>query len=300
MDHNYSRLLYTALGMTLITSSAKAWAPDTGARVETSDVMTSTPHEAAEAAPKASIRIAVHMGDHLETFTVRANPDQEESQVDLSAQQSHARELASTIDRPTQQPAFASDAVSAVEIRSFIQETSAELLPESWKERADEVTDAIIEQANANRFDPLFLLAVVKHESIFNPDAHGMHGEVGLMQLKPSVARWVTNLNNLPKKFDLTNPRDNIRIGASFLGLLRGKFKSDAGLYLAAYNMGASNVRTLLKENRRPALYSGKVMKEYDAFYESLVGKYARNSVALARVSADGPFRVASLQTTAQ
>ncbi len=300
MGNSYRDLIYTALGMALTASSAAAWAAEVDVvnSAPNIDAGTSQAAEGISGSPqKASIRIAVQMGDRLETFTVRTNPD--EAQVDMNAQQSHARELASTTEGRTPKTGFDSDDVSAEEVRAFIQETSTELLPDAWKGSADEITDAIIEEANANRFDPLFLLAVIKHESVFNPGAKGMHGEIGLMQLKPSAARWVTDLNKLPKKFDLKSPRDNIRIGASFLGMLRGKFKSDAGLYLAAYNMGATNVRTLLKENRRPALYSGKVMKEYDALYETLTERYARNEVAQS-LRGDGPFRVASLQITAQ
>jgi soluble lytic murein transglycosylase-like protein len=59
----------------------------------------------------------------------------------------------------------------------------------------------------------------------------------------------------------------NIRLGAAYLAQLRGEFNSHGRLYLAAYNMGSTNVQRALAKQIFPKEYPGRVMVRYMRFY---------------------------------
>jgi soluble lytic murein transglycosylase-like protein len=56
--------------------------------------------------------------------------------------------------------------------------------------------------------------AIVRIESNYRPLARGMHGEVGLMQIKPSTARLMGYTGSIS---DLYDPETNIRYGMKYL-----------------------------------------------------------------------------------
>src|SRR5215831_6670463 len=58
---------------------------------------------------------------------------------------------------------------------------------------------AAVDAARAeHHVDPLLLLAVIEQESKFDPRASGRHGSVGLMQIKPFVARDIAKRHGIP------------------------------------------------------------------------------------------------------
>ena len=80
--------------------------------------------------------------------------------------------------------------------------------------------------------DPLLVMAVIKVESDFDPQAISSVGAVGLMQLMPKTARW------LSEDLDPTVPEQNIRLGVMYLGYLLEEFGGDLEKALMAYNVG--------------------------------------------------------------
>jgi soluble lytic murein transglycosylase len=98
--------------------------------------------------------------------------------------------------------------------------------------------------AKTYNVDPYLLAAIARTESGFNPDAQSHAGAVGLMQLLPSTAQWVTGLSNWkgPKKPVLTNPQDSLQLGACYLSYLQRTFDNPTAA-LAAYNAGQNAVR---------------------------------------------------------
>jgi len=157
-------------------------------------------------------------------------------------------------------------------VNKFILMETTLALPDKWRKSALQLSNAIIVEANRYNLDPLFLLAVMKHESLVNPDAIGGVGEIGLMQIRPETAKWIAEMYKIKWKGvkSLVNPAYNVKIGAAYLDYLRGKF--DHGqLYLSAYNMGPTAVRNALSRNIRPKDYSSNVMRHYITLNEQLL-----------------------------
>ena len=73
-------------------------------------------------------------------------------------------------------------------------------LPKKYKNKAQSLTKKIIQLCEKNNLDPIFILAIMKTESSFNPDAIGGAGEIGLMQLMPDTAAWLAGKFNLKYK----------------------------------------------------------------------------------------------------
>lgn len=159
-----------------------------------------------------------------------------------------------------------------IDLRDFIYDTLAEGLPAEYQSRTEAIARALISEANKYNLDPLFLLAVIKTESGFNPMAIGRHGEVGLMQLMPKTGYWMAHRLKTAGPLDLRDPVVNIKLGAEYLAHLRKHFDSKGSRYVAAYNMGIHNVHKLLKKDKEPIFYPKRVLKNYSELYEKLAG----------------------------
>lgn len=154
-------------------------------------------------------------------------------------------------------------------VSKLVHEIARENLPGKFKIQSAKIAKAIIREANRYQMDPLFLAAVIRHESQFNPQAIGGVGEIGLMQLRPSTAEDIAKKLGV-KNWDLANPVTNIEFGAFYFSKLRGKFDRHAQLYVAAYNMGAANVRKLVDQDKKPKVYAAKVMEHYTSYLKRL------------------------------
>ena len=88
---------------------------------------------------------------------------------------------------------------------------------------------------------PNFVLAIIKTESSFDKDKISSKGAVGLMQIMPETANYVSELYFAGENFDLKSERENILIGVSYLIYLFDKFE-DKKTVLSAYNAGEGRV----------------------------------------------------------
>ncbi len=173
------------------------------------------------------------------------------------------------------------DAENIKDITVFVQGMVSQLLPDAHQKKAKTVATAIIRESEKYGFDPIFVVAVIQNESRFNPEMRGMHGEIGLMQIKPSTADWLAGhkiLNRTNRlKFknsateSLLNPVENIRVGLAFMAHLRDSFEGESRLYISAYNMGAKKVRDLVRQGKNPREYVQAVMKRYIAMYSAFL-----------------------------
>ena len=145
-----------------------------------------------------------------------------------------------------------------------------------WKghnpEDAALVAHAVLQESLEHDLDPVFLLAVIKRESRFNPLAIGSHGEIGLMQIRPNTAKWIAKKYNLPWSGNamLKNPNMNIKIGAAYFSFLRKSFKANGGLYVSAYNMGPKKTREVIGKKCQPKVYANQVLANYLRFHTEL------------------------------
>jgi soluble lytic murein transglycosylase len=162
-------------------------------------------------------------------------------------------------------------------------------LGKTWKKSAKAVSKTIVEQSLKYEFDPIFILSVIQSESGFNPHAKGTQGEIGLMQLMPDTAKWIAKKNKIKwtGKNCLRDPITNIKLGAAYLSSLRDEFDSHARLYLAAYNMGATNVNNALDNEIWPKDYPARVMKHYFHFYQLL-----KDDTESRKIASSSPVKV--------
>ena len=162
-----------------------------------------------------------------------------------------------------------------VEVSDFVLETTKALLPKNKRGSAEKIAYAILDAAEEFSLDPVFLMAVIQNESSFNSSMHGLAGEIGLMQILPRTAKWITDLYKVEYKNEkaLLDPGQNIWIGAALLDKLRHQFDSEGRLYVSAYNVGPRKLRMLIAMNKNPKIYVLAVMKRYLALYQGFKSK---------------------------
>lgn len=90
------------------------------------------------------------------------------------------------------------------------------------------------------KFDPLWVMAIIKVESGFQSRARSNKGALGLMQLMPTTAKELApeiGLADITEE-DLHNPDVNLHLGVYYLTKLQTLFPEDDFAVLSAYNAG--------------------------------------------------------------
>lgn len=130
-----------------------------------------------------------------------------------------------------------------------------------------------IETAHRNhRVDPALVLAVIRQESHFRPNARGVGNSIGLMQVRPFVGADVARRHNIPwaGAKTLLDPAANVQIGSCYLGEMLERFR-DPGLAIAAYNMGPTRVSRMVARGHIPKpAYLTSVLKHFQALTSEL------------------------------
>lgn len=106
--------------------------------------------------------------------------------------------------------------------------------------------ETIREASERNGLEPAFVAGVVHTESRFRPDVESHREAYGLMQLLPQTAKFIGQRSGI--KGDYRDPEVNLRMGAWYLGYLKGRYRGDERLMLAAYNSGEGMVDGWLSE----------------------------------------------------
>ncbi|HSD40915.1 MAG TPA: transglycosylase SLT domain-containing protein [Burkholderiales bacterium] len=101
------------------------------------------------------------------------------------------------------------------------------------------------EQARAQGVEEPYVLALVRQESRFIPNAKSVAGASGLMQLMPRTARWVARQIGMkdyaPSR--VTDVDVNITLGTSYLKYVLDELDGSPVLAAAAYNAGPGRAR---------------------------------------------------------
>ena len=132
-------------------------------------------------------------------------------------------------------------------------------LPEEDIERASEYIPYILKVTNGHNVSLPLVLAVIKAESNFNPDARSPKGALGLMQLMPETAMDEYEKLNIDvskeklKKQLINQPELNVILGVKFLQHLEERYADIADptlrrqLVTISYNAGFRKVKLSLK-----------------------------------------------------
>lgn len=92
--------------------------------------------------------------------------------------------------------------------------------------------------------DPLFILAVMRQESNFKPEAGSYAGARGLMQIMPATGENIAKQISLPDYEEgmLFDPEVNINMGTYYLGQQLNNFDNSMIYCLGAYNGGPGSM----------------------------------------------------------
>ena len=132
---------------------------------------------------------------------------------------------------------------------------------------AAKIAKAIVLESVRANIDPISVASIVSAESTFNHKARSKRGAIGLMQLLPETAQYISKKVGEPWRGEamLENPTYNIRLGVAYIKYLQDHFKGNLSLALSAYNWGPANVNKAIKDRSLflppAAKYAEKVLK---------------------------------------
>jgi soluble lytic murein transglycosylase len=131
--------------------------------------------------------------------------------------------------------------------------------------------------ADAERLDPYAVLALIRQESLFDPNAVSPAAAYGLMQLLiPTASRVAGHPVERARLFD---PAMNIALGTRYLRQLLDRYEGDLAKALAAYNGGEEAVAKW--ERRAPGAPTDEFVetisyRETRHYVKTVLGNYRR------------------------
>jgi soluble lytic murein transglycosylase len=130
----------------------------------------------------------------------------------------------------------------------------------------------VAEYAQHYDLDPLLLLAVMRQESLFDPDARSYAGALGLAQIMPETGKWIASQIGPDDYRDslLLRPYLNLKYSAWFYDLLLNLYDRDWIAALVAYNAGPGNLSKWT---------GGEPIQDHDLFFETLPSQQAQDYV---------------------
>lgn len=97
--------------------------------------------------------------------------------------------------------------------------------------------------SNKYNLDPNLVFAIMKQESLFDPQATSVANARGLMQIIDSTARWIAQREGIVLRnvYDIDT---NINLGTAYIRYLMDYWKGDLVRVIASYNAGEGRVRS--------------------------------------------------------
>jgi soluble lytic murein transglycosylase len=148
------------------------------------------------------------------------------------------------------------------QIIDYIQNKNIKLEDEELRT----ISGTVYDESMRYRVDYRLVLAIMKIESNFRYDAVSKQGARGLLQVKPSLARYIAEEAGVKWRGaeTLDEPEKNIKIGVHFISSLIEDFQN-INMALHAYHVGSTRLKEILTEKKKPEkLYLNLVLDEYD------------------------------------
>jgi soluble lytic murein transglycosylase len=140
--------------------------------------------------------------------------------------------------------------------------------------------DLVQAAAARENLSPALIFAVMRQESVFDPNAGSPAGACGLLQLIAPTARRVCEQLHEPfSEVALLSPDSNVRYGAHYLAQLSGYFDGNLALVAAAYNAGPEAVFRWLSAPEKigiDAFVARIPFEETRTYVERVLGNLAR------------------------
>jgi soluble lytic murein transglycosylase len=153
--------------------------------------------------------------------------------------------------------------------------------------------DLVQAAAQRESLSPQFLYAVMRQESVFDPNAGSPAGACGLLQLiAPTARRIADQLHEPYVEGSLMVPDNNIRYGAHYLSQLSRYFAGDVALMAAAYNAGPDAVFRWLNAPEKIGIDAFVARIPFDetrTYVERVLGNFARYQYLAGGASAVTP-----------
>ncbi len=111
--------------------------------------------------------------------------------------------------------------------------------------------EQVVSAAQTQGIDPAWIYAVMRQESLFQEDARSSANALGLMQILPTTGQRIARERGETWAGErrLLHPPTNIQYGAHYLRGNLQRLQTNPVLASAAYNAGASRVRSWLPEH---------------------------------------------------
>lgn len=140
------------------------------------------------------------------------------------------------------------------------------------EEKLRDMAATVYEESEAYDLDYRLVLAVIKVESNFKNDAISNKGARGLLQIKPSLAKYIAKDagGRYEGVHSLHDADNNIKLGVYHLSNLLDDFKTVSAA-LHAYNVGSNRAKKKPFGNNEPKTrFTSHVLKEYQKNIEVL------------------------------
>ena len=130
--------------------------------------------------------------------------------------------------------------------------------------------------------DPYLVLAIMRQESIYNPDALSHTGAIGLMQFIKGTGAKVSAMLNEPffSPQSLYNPSTNLRYSVYYLRILNDRFGGNFPIAVASYNGGPHHMSRAHRETfgdlKLDAFVEFIPRKEPRDYVKKVIGNYQR------------------------
>lgn len=112
------------------------------------------------------------------------------------------------------------------------------------------------------------VMAMIEHESGFNPEIVSDTADSGLMQINEINYEW---LEEDYRCADMMNPYQNVFCGVKIIGQLIEKYEGDYGKALMCYNMGEYGARKAWQNGVDRSSYSRKILILYEEYEEVIL-----------------------------